>query len=84
MKRIRILVLIFCACSVSVAWGQQPVPKVRNWRQFHRGNMERWNPFEKVLNVHDVGKLSLKWIYITGGWVLSSPAVARNSSGAEL
>jgi len=48
-----------------------------NWRQFHRLNMQRRNPFENVLNVHNVGKLRLKWIYATGDQVWSSPAVAN-------
>src|SRR5579864_6258659 len=38
----------------------------RNWRQFHRLNMRRTNPFENVLNVNNVGKLRLKWSYHTG------------------
>src|ERR1700680_3736223 len=78
MKRIRILVFIFCAGFVSVALGQQPAGKcINNWSEFHRTNMKRWNPCEKVLNVHNVGKLSLKWSYTTGGWGLSSPAGAN-------
>ena len=48
-----------------------------NWRQFHRLNMERMNPFENVLNVNNVGNLELKWSYATGGTVYSSPAVAN-------
>ena len=59
MKRISILVLILCACFVSVAWGQQPAGKcINNWSEFHRTNMKRWNPCEKVLNVHNVGNLA--------------------------
>ena len=57
MKRISTLVLILCACFVSVAWGQQPAGTCNNgWTEFHRPNMERWNPCEKVLNVKNVGK----------------------------
>ena len=78
MKRISILVLILCACFVSVAWGQQPAGKCYNsWAEFHRYNMQRWNPCEKVLNVNNVGNLGLKWSYTTGGDVASSPAVAN-------
>ena len=78
MRRIRILVFILCACFVSVAWGQQPAGNCsNNWSEFHRTNMERWNPCEKVLNVNNVGKLGLKWSYTTGGPVGSSPAVAN-------
>ena len=61
MKRIRILVLILCACFVSVAWGQQPTcPAYTPWAQFHRANMQRCNPCEKVLNVKNVGNLRLE------------------------
>jgi len=78
MKRIRILVFILCACSVSSAWGQQAAfCKGCNWRQFHRLDMSRWNRYEKVLNVHNVGTLGLKWSFKTGGVVYSSPAVAH-------
>jgi hypothetical protein len=57
MKRINIVVLILCACFVSVAWGQQPGVKCsNNWTEFHRPNMVRWNPCEKVLNVRNQGE----------------------------
>jgi hypothetical protein len=52
MKRISVVVLILCACFVSVAWGQQPAAKGnKGWGEFHRRNMQRRNPYEKVLNV---------------------------------
>ena len=38
--------------------------------------MERWNPCEKVLNVHNVGNLQQLWSY-NAGKVESSPAVAN-------
>jgi outer membrane protein assembly factor BamB len=78
MKHIRILVLILCACLVSVAWGQQQeaCKAYTPWQEFHRYNMERWNPCEHVLNVHNVGGLQLKWSYNAGA-VYSSPAVAN-------
>ncbi len=76
MKRIRILVLILCACFASVAWGQQPASKCsNNWSQFSRNNMERFNPCEKVLNVNNVGSLHKKWRHLLGGFY-SSPSVA--------
>jgi outer membrane protein assembly factor BamB len=80
MKNIRILVLILCACFVSVAWGEQlTCPADTPWGQFHRHNMQRWNPCEKVLNVNNVGSLQLKWSYPTGkdNAVVSSPAVVN-------
>ena len=48
-----------------------------SWNQFHRHNMMRWNPFENVLNVNNVGSLQVKWSYATGGAVESSPAVVK-------
>ena len=32
-----------------------------DWTQFHRDNMQRWNPYETVLGVGNVGSLQLKW-----------------------
>ena len=73
MKRISISVLILCACFVSTAWGQQA-----GWGEFHRANMRRWNQYENILNVNNVGTLALQWSYLTGGAVFSSsPAVAN-------
>ena len=78
MKHIRILALILCACFVPVAWGRpQACTTYTPWAQFHRYNMRRSNPCEKVLNVNNVGNLSLKWSYATGGAVQSSPAVVN-------
>jgi len=57
-------------------WTQARFDVHANWRQFHRLGMERWNRYENVLNVHNVGKLHLKWSYNTGS-VSSSPAVAN-------
>jgi len=77
MKRISILVLILCTCFASVAWGQRATSQVcTGWSEFHRPNMTRFNPCEKVLNAGNVGNLALKWSYTTGGGD-SSPAVAN-------
>src|SRR5579863_2708023 len=46
------------------------------WRQFHRLNMARVNPFENVLNVGNVGNLQLQWSYFFGGEAYASPTVA--------
>ncbi len=46
-----------------------------NWTEFHTQNMMRWNPYENVLNVDNVGSLLKKGSYTTGGSVGSSPAV---------
>jgi uncharacterized repeat protein (TIGR01451 family) len=32
-----------------------------DWTQFLRDNMQRWNPYEKVLGAGNVGNLKLKW-----------------------
>ena len=64
MKHIRIAVLIACACFVSEAWCQQPAAgSLNNWSEFHRSDMTRYNPYEDVLNIHNVGELQLKWSY---------------------
>ncbi len=76
MKRICNLALILSACFVSAAWGQQPAVST-NWSEFHRPNMQRWNPYEKVLGVKTVRNLRLKWNYATGKPVMSSPAVVN-------
>jgi hypothetical protein len=31
-----------------------------DWTEFHRDNMQRWNPYETVLGVNNVGSLKLK------------------------
>jgi eukaryotic-like serine/threonine-protein kinase len=46
------------------------------WSEFHRTNMERCNPFEKTLNVGNVGSLRLKWRRSTGGGY-SAPAIVK-------
>src|ERR1700690_4310445 len=78
MKPVRILVSILCVCFVSAALGEQPAGKGQNnWSEFHRPDMTRWNPYERVINVHNVGSLRLKWRYKTVGNVDSSPAVVN-------
>ena len=46
-----------------------------DWTQFHRDNMQRWNPFETALGVGNAGSLKLKWSY--GNWSYGSPAVVN-------
>ena len=65
MKRISLVLM--CVCFVPVASGQRALNTGRNWSQFHRQNMQRWNPYETVLNVNNVGNLALLWSYTTGG-----------------
>ena len=47
-----------------------------NWSQFHRHNMVRWNPGERILNVKTVRKLTLRWRFSLGP-VATSPVVAN-------
>ncbi len=46
----------------------------REWSEFHRTSMERWNSDESALGVGNVGRLRLKWRRATGGGY-SAPAV---------
>jgi glucose dehydrogenase len=51
-----------------------------DWTQFLRDNMQRYNPYETVLNVNNVGRLQLKWSFYLGsmaGGQFSSPAVVN-------
>ena len=78
MKSVRILALMLFGSLASVAWGQgQACDVSANWAQFHRTNMRRWNRYENVLNVGNVGSLGLKWSYNVSGSVYSSPALAN-------
>jgi uncharacterized repeat protein (TIGR01451 family) len=38
-----------------------------DWTQFHRDNMQRWNPYETVIGINNVGSLQLKWRTTLGG-----------------
>jgi outer membrane protein assembly factor BamB len=51
-----------------------------DWTQFLRDNMQRWNPYETVLGVGNVGGLQLKWKtrgYYRYNSFESSPAVVN-------
>jgi uncharacterized repeat protein (TIGR01451 family) len=56
-------------------------PSPADWTQFQRDNMQRWNPYETVLGVSNVGSLQLKWknppIGAAGLAFESSPAVVN-------
>jgi uncharacterized repeat protein (TIGR01451 family) len=47
--------------STDVSSATTPAPSPGDWTQFHFDNMQRWNPFETVLGVNNVGNLQLKW-----------------------
>jgi outer membrane protein assembly factor BamB len=43
------------------AHAQTSGPSPADWTQFHRDNMQRWNPYETVIGVNNVAGLGLKW-----------------------
>jgi hypothetical protein len=56
--------------------GQQPEGTCCNdWSEFHRTNMDRWNPYENVLSVTMLGASTGSGSYTTAYGVISSPAV---------
>jgi outer membrane protein assembly factor BamB len=76
MKPIPVLVYLACVFFVPAAWSQQPASNSHAaWTEFHRPDMTRVNPYEKLLNVNNVGNLGLKWRFKTGDTIWSSPAV---------
>ena len=55
-------------------------PSPADWTEFHRDNMQRWNPYETVLDLGNVGSLQVKWKRSVGLYDLSpgtSPAVVK-------
>jgi outer membrane protein assembly factor BamB len=53
-----------------------------DWTQFHRDNMQRWNPYETALGVNNVGALQPKWTNPIGSYsssILPSPAVVNGT-----
>jgi outer membrane protein assembly factor BamB len=54
-----------------------PASSPGDWTQFLTDNMQRWNPYETLLGVSNVGTLQVKWSYPIGSNIsASSPAVA--------
>src|SRR5690348_6884525 len=76
MQRIRVALIVLCACCAPSAWCQSPCKFPSAWGEFHRQNMQRWNPCEKVININNVGSLQLKWSYATG-FIAAPPVVAN-------
>lgn len=68
--------LVLAALNLPAA-AQMPA----DWTQFHRDNMQRWNPYETVLGVSNVAGLKLKWAFATGTstnqFEFSSPAIVN-------
>ncbi len=63
------------AGSPSLSGGRNTTHVLTDWNQFLRNNMARWNPFESILTVDNVGKLELKWSSNVNPF--SSPAVSN-------
>ena len=66
------LMLGTAGASVQVQTTESPA----DWTEFHRDNMQRWNPYETVLGVDNAADLLLKWRLGGGG---TSPAVANGT-----
>jgi outer membrane protein assembly factor BamB len=66
---------LMLAAANSSAHAQTSSPSPGDWTQFHRDNMQRWNPYETILGVNNVGKLGLKWTFPIG---TSTPPVVAN------
>ncbi len=60
---LRCHVIVACA-ALAIVFTANPArlsaQATGDWTEFHRTNMERWNPYETLLNASNVGGLSLK------------------------
>ncbi|HYK36731.1 PQQ-binding-like beta-propeller repeat protein [Alloacidobacterium sp.] len=68
--------MLFTTSKSAPAQTSNPSPA--DWTQFHRDNMQRWNPYETALGVNNVSTLELKWSFDIG----NGPFVAISSSPA--
>jgi outer membrane protein assembly factor BamB len=71
--------MMLAAANISA---QAQTANPADWAQFHRDNMQRWNPYETVLGVTNVGTMGLEWSYVNstdlyGSGSYSSPAVVN-------
>ena len=79
------IVPLWLVMAVAVsANGQTSTDTSPDWTQYHRNNMQRWNPYETVLGVNNAGNLKLKWKSPLGGgsrlrddYADTEPAVAN-------
>ena len=69
-----ISILLLAGWSLGQGAVSLPSKSSVNWTEFHTLDMMRWNPYETVLGVSNVGSLRKRGSYNTGGQV-SSPAV---------
>ncbi|HYK34306.1 PQQ-binding-like beta-propeller repeat protein, partial [Alloacidobacterium sp.] len=66
--------------TASTSANAQTTSSPGDWIEFHRDNMQRWNPYETALGVGNVGGLQVKWknpIGIYGSGAESSPAIVN-------
>jgi eukaryotic-like serine/threonine-protein kinase len=76
----RFAYLCFALLALAGICFSQTLNSRADWTQFLRNNMHRFNPYEKVLGVKNVGQLVVNWTYATGGSIeFSSPAVANGA-----
>jgi outer membrane protein assembly factor BamB len=57
----------------------QSTPSPADWTQYHRDNMQRWNPYETILDINNVGSLGLKWKN-DGGNAIGGSGLTRSSA----
>jgi outer membrane protein assembly factor BamB len=79
MLAIAPLWLMLAAAGTSAHAQTSRPPSPADWTEFHRDNMQRWNPYETVLGIGNVGSLQVKWKYHTARLIGfgSSPAVVN-------
>jgi lysophospholipase L1-like esterase len=77
MLAIAPLLLMLSAADTSAHAQTSGAPSPSDWTEFHRDNMQRWNPYETVLGVNNVGSLQPKWKSPIGSITQSSPAVVN-------
>jgi outer membrane protein assembly factor BamB len=47
--------------AVNISAHAQTTSSPADWTQFHRDNMQRWNSYETILGVNNVGSLQVEW-----------------------
>jgi outer membrane protein assembly factor BamB len=53
--------LMLAAANTSAQTSTTPSPA--DWTQFHRDNMQRWNPYETMIGTSNVWTLQVKWSF---------------------
>jgi outer membrane protein assembly factor BamB len=72
---------LMLAAGNTSAQTSSSTPSPSDWTQFLRNNMQRWNPYETVVDANNAANLQLKWSAATNGALFgvndSSPAVVN-------